>query len=76
MTMRRKLAGVLARVFLRASYHLLNYADASAEARREHIRVSCQLADFPPSVAAEFITRGTPPHEVAVMLADSLRIMQ
>jgi hypothetical protein len=76
MTMRRKLAGVLARALLRVAYHLLNYSDASAEAYRRHIRTTIQLADFPPSVAAEFIARGVPPHAVARQMADALRTLQ
>lgn len=71
MTMRRKLAGVLARVFLRAGYHLLNYADASVEACREHVRVTCKLADFD-TAANEFITRSVPPAQVARVMSDML----
>jgi hypothetical protein len=68
----------IGRVLVGLGYRLLCFADADAiaRARVEHIRVSVQLADFPPSVAAEFIARGVPPQEVARQMADALRVEQ
>ena len=71
----RYLVCILAVLVFRVGIRLARFArmGESDAARAEHIRVSCEIAGFPLSVADTLIASGTTPHEAACLFRDALR---